>query len=711
MVVLVRVFVSYSNESTKHSSRVLELTNQLRASGIDAQIDRYVTSPVEGWPRWIYNQISAADFVICVCTPTYRQAFEGRNDPERGLGVNAEGYAIMQDLYDRGNASQKYIPITFGSAGRHFVPSALRAFTFYQMPGEYAKMLDRLTDGSSLSFMSSGQSSAESLPVANEVGYAGQSDISEYIRPESYSLDRLAPSSGLYVSRIINEFRDEKVMTVWVACRGGLQYVLDSARVYKHWTGGAGPLAAVAVPPDARYRFTYDDSSDYEAALDPALSIGPQTRDFASFTVSAAPSEPIYGFGNLYISIQYHVSNGRRGSILLDDPLGPGVALAKLVGQDVLIATHEGRRTIAMVVSPDGLQHGLEEGCEPPMQAEFLDPLFGIASLLKLPRVSNEYGNITTEQLDNLEMVRAQAQERLRKRRDLYKSLSFDNRIEELSGHLAKGEKWAADLIGGMATDSATAIIERALASNPSDQIAFYGLCVRHIANPDAKLADFVIANYETLDYWSADEAACAAVALAPGSDFADMFRLLTRRGQVMASSIVTIMRSQLPGDDWDHMVDAIGGPLGELWVRDSSEWYQQPQANMRLRYEGRSRYKAVLLLPPERICFKIVDFFAGTNANWVAGTNANWGKSDPELPVLLEHSFELRWSQYVIKRDEQGKVLGYQGAHMSHNQIALDLSAEISAANYVFELDASDMLHPALVISREQHQKDVEHS
>ena len=150
-----RVFISYSHESMEHSARVLELANRLRDDGVDAWVDQYTGSPPEGWPRWTINQISASDYVICVCSATYRRAFEGRDDPERGLGVNAEGYAISQDLYDHGNVSEKYIPIGFADPGyygtppwRRDVPMILRAFTEYDIPGQYEEVLERITSRS-----------------------------------------------------------------------------------------------------------------------------------------------------------------------------------------------------------------------------------------------------------------------------------------------------------------------------------------------------------------------------------------------------------------------------------------------------------------------------------------------------------------------------------------------------------------------------------
>src|ERR1044071_5828470 len=104
------VFISYSHDSDSHVQRVVSLANSLRSDGVDAQLDRSIEAPPEGWPRWVDHQIADADFIVCVCSAQYRTSFEGRNDPQKGLGVNQEGFLIQQDLYDHGNRSERYIP-------------------------------------------------------------------------------------------------------------------------------------------------------------------------------------------------------------------------------------------------------------------------------------------------------------------------------------------------------------------------------------------------------------------------------------------------------------------------------------------------------------------------------------------------------------------------------------------------------------------------
>jgi hypothetical protein len=682
-----RVFVSYSHESDEHSSRVLELTTRLREDGVDAWIDRYTESPSEGWPRWTHNQIDAANFVICVCSAAYREAFEGRSDPDRGLGVNAEGYAILQDLYDRGSISEKYIPVLFslfrgGQDWRSSIPSALRGFTSYAMPGEYEEVLQRVTGRSALSPAIQQLDRLKPAAALSARGFADQAEISEYLRPEAYPLERLAPTEGLFISRLINAFNDvpggsttkadwsndDTVMTVWIASRGDRQYVLDSARIYDDPRGGAGPLAEVAMPPDAKYRFTFHDGSDAELALDPALSIGPQTRNIASFTVSLAPDRPIYFFGDVWVWIRYHASDGRQGSLVLAVPFEPGRVLAKLVGQDVLIAKPAGRQVVGMVVTPDGLQRGLEEGYEPALQLEFPERL-------ELPEVGGFRGGIGAEQLQQLNITRVRWRDLILRRDALHRKLAASDRLTELAAELDQGKLWAADVLGGMATDSATALLDARLENDTDDGVAFYGLCIRHLARPDGKLAAYVIANYENLGPYGPLRTAAAVMVLAPTGDLIGMFDRLVAMDVVDWPSILAMLHSQLPPDYWHRLVDHVGGPLGcELYVRGTMHsWASPPPKEARLEYTGGHHYRVTLLLMPGIVRFKIAD------ANWTY--TCNRGGREPGAAAVLGEAFELN-------------------CNSMSNDIMLDLSAEPAAQSYLFEVNAADPVRPSVTVS-----------
>lgn len=101
-----KVFISYSWDSEDHKKRVLALANTLRDPwGIEADIDQYVRAkppftPSQGWDLWMEKRIEWAEFVLIVCTETYKRRFKGDEQPGQGRGVTWEGTIIRQNLYN-----------------------------------------------------------------------------------------------------------------------------------------------------------------------------------------------------------------------------------------------------------------------------------------------------------------------------------------------------------------------------------------------------------------------------------------------------------------------------------------------------------------------------------------------------------------------------------------------------------------------------------
>jgi hypothetical protein len=675
-----RVFISYSHESEQHRSWVLALADRLRGDEIDAWIDRYAEAPVEGWPRWIRRQIEESDFVLCVCTAAYRRAFDGYNDPERGLGVNNEGFIILQDLYDRGNLSERYIPVLPGRSWRMAdVPGALRGFTPYQLPDEYDDLRRRLTRSTAgPPPLGRRPEQVPPLPAVSPRGYEAQAMVAGYLRPEDYPLERLAPTEGLYLSRLINPVAPldpTAVMTVWLAARGDSQYIVDSARVYNEWTGGAGPLAEVTLAPDAAYRFTFHDFSDREHALDPALSVGPQTRRIASFTVTVAPDEPLRGFSRLWIWVRYHTSDGRRGALLLNQAPEPGLVLAKLMGREVAVGTEAGKDVVTRLVTPEGLQRGLDEGYEPELRLTFFDELW--------------HGYPSSNRPELLKL-RAWIRDELASRRALNRELAAADAYPVLATHLAGGKLWAADVLGGMADEPATAVLLARLAEQPEDRQAFHGLCVRHLARPDDVLPGVVRASDRRRDGLSeaatvlvvapvdppdpADAAPDPAGAPAPADGWIAALDHLTAGWTLKWPTVLALLHGDLSPQRWRQVVDHAGGPLGRgLYVRGSMHgWASPPPEDMRLELGGDDRYRATVRLAPGVHKFKIAD------EKWSAAQN--WGGQEPDGAVVPGEP-------YPLFRDR-----------LSHD-LMLDLSGEAAERPYLFEVDATDPARPTVQI------------
>jgi SEFIR domain len=143
-----RVFISYSHDSLEHARRVMGLAERLRKDGVDAQLDQYVAgTPARGWPRWMEDQLDSCEFVLVICTETYRQRFLGREEPGKGKGADWEGSLITLELYHTRSDTNKFVPVLFDRQDEPFIPRPLSGHTHYLLSSEdnYAKLYAFLT--------------------------------------------------------------------------------------------------------------------------------------------------------------------------------------------------------------------------------------------------------------------------------------------------------------------------------------------------------------------------------------------------------------------------------------------------------------------------------------------------------------------------------------------------------------------------------------
>jgi predicted ATP-binding protein involved in virulence len=136
------VFISYSHDSKSQEDQVLKLANRLREEGVDCNIDQYESSPVEGWYRWMFNQIEGADFVLVIATEPYYRRF---HDKQKEKGVTWEGAIVAQELYENPR-STKFIPIVFTASDISYIPEFLNDSSYYQLPSGYEQLYRRLTN-------------------------------------------------------------------------------------------------------------------------------------------------------------------------------------------------------------------------------------------------------------------------------------------------------------------------------------------------------------------------------------------------------------------------------------------------------------------------------------------------------------------------------------------------------------------------------------
>jgi len=139
------VFVSHDLEASEQRSDLLGLANRLREDGVDARLDLYEPGPAEGWAHWREHQVFGADFVIVVCSASYRRGFEAHEVLTGTRQVRWEAELLRQRIYDGPRFGSHVLPVLLPGMTVDAVPEALRGYGCYSLPADYDDLLRRIT--------------------------------------------------------------------------------------------------------------------------------------------------------------------------------------------------------------------------------------------------------------------------------------------------------------------------------------------------------------------------------------------------------------------------------------------------------------------------------------------------------------------------------------------------------------------------------------
>ena len=191
-----KVFISYSHDSDEYRESVLALSERLRVDGIETLLDQYVNgSPQQGWPRWMLDQLDAADSVLVVCTETYYRRFRGHEVPGNGKGVDWEGALITQELYDSRSRTLKFVPVFLSAAVESWIPEPLRAVSHYALTSEnaYQRLYDFLLEQSGVEPQPLGALKTKSRRKGTALTF-GEPSPAEVAKADISRITRYAPA-------------------------------------------------------------------------------------------------------------------------------------------------------------------------------------------------------------------------------------------------------------------------------------------------------------------------------------------------------------------------------------------------------------------------------------------------------------------------------------------------------------------------------------
>ena len=126
-----KVLISYSHDSPAHEAEVLALASRLRSNGVEAIVDQYEPFPPGDWIQWMKHQVRDAQFILVVCTETYRRRWDADEKAGVGLGAIYESGLIQQLLYDAGGVNERFVPVLLSDSDSQHLPLELHRYTHF----------------------------------------------------------------------------------------------------------------------------------------------------------------------------------------------------------------------------------------------------------------------------------------------------------------------------------------------------------------------------------------------------------------------------------------------------------------------------------------------------------------------------------------------------------------------------------------------------
>lgn len=140
------VFISYSWGNPKHQNWVREFAAQLRSDGVEAVLDQWELVLGDQLTHFMEKAIADNQFVLIICTPTYKRKSEAREG-----GVGYEGDIMTAEVMSTKN-HRKFIPILRTGSWSESAPSWLYGKKYIDLSGSpysksyYDELLDTIFD-------------------------------------------------------------------------------------------------------------------------------------------------------------------------------------------------------------------------------------------------------------------------------------------------------------------------------------------------------------------------------------------------------------------------------------------------------------------------------------------------------------------------------------------------------------------------------------
>lgn len=136
-----KVFISYKWENTNHQKKVESFARKLRDDGFDAKLDVYQDSKDTDntdWRLWIDKELPSSDFILIICTKSYKNCFDNNVNCKGEGGVQYEALHIRNKIKDN-----IIFPILFNQDDKKYIPHLMQSFNRYELINESFDIEDK----------------------------------------------------------------------------------------------------------------------------------------------------------------------------------------------------------------------------------------------------------------------------------------------------------------------------------------------------------------------------------------------------------------------------------------------------------------------------------------------------------------------------------------------------------------------------------------
>ncbi|GLY36704.1 hypothetical protein Amsp01_027280 [Amycolatopsis sp. NBRC 101858] len=125
------MFFSYSHDTQAHKDHVRRFATFLHSRiGLEVVLDQWYDGSRIDWSLWATRHLKAADFVIAVASPRYRERADGDAPPDEGRGAQYESAMLRNKMTkDIEDGTRRILPVVLPGGSIDDIPEFLNPYS------------------------------------------------------------------------------------------------------------------------------------------------------------------------------------------------------------------------------------------------------------------------------------------------------------------------------------------------------------------------------------------------------------------------------------------------------------------------------------------------------------------------------------------------------------------------------------------------------